>query len=103
MLLRGTPRGSRKRVDRPHAVSERPMLIHASHAMPMPRPCAAVRGGLEKSLSEQHGCGMARAWHGRGMVFMNQIQPYCVNQMGKTLPKLLAARHGNGSGEAWHV
>jgi len=27
---------------------------------------------------------MARAWHGRGMASVNQTQPHCVNQMGKT-------------------
>jgi hypothetical protein len=53
--------------------------------MPMPR-C-----GLEKSLSERHGRGMARARHGLGMA--------CVNQMGETQSKLLAVRHGRGT--AW--
>jgi hypothetical protein len=33
--------------------------------------------GLEKN-------GMVRAWHGRGMVRVNQTRPHCVNQMAKT-------------------
>jgi hypothetical protein len=48
------------------------------------RPCR----GLEKN-------GMVRAWHGRSMASVNQTQPHCVNQMGKTHSKPLAARHGS--------
>jgi hypothetical protein len=33
------------------------------------------------------------------MVIVNQTRPYCVNQMGKTHSKPLAARHGRGM--AW--
>jgi hypothetical protein len=44
---------SRTRAGRPHAISGRPMLIHTYHAH-----------GLEKSLSERHGRGTARARHG---------------------------------------
>ena len=40
--------------------------------------------------------GMARAWHGRVMASVNQTRPHCVNQMGKTHSKPLAARHGHG-------
>ena len=36
---------------------------------------------------------MVRAWHGRGMASVNQTRPHCVNQMGKTHSKPLAARH----------
>jgi hypothetical protein len=43
---------------RPHAVSGRPKLIHTCHAH------SALCRGLEKSLSERHGRGMARARHG---------------------------------------
>jgi hypothetical protein len=46
---------SRMRAGRPHAVSGRLMLIHTCHA--------ALCRGLEKSLSERHGRGMARARH----------------------------------------
>jgi hypothetical protein len=49
---------SRKRAGRLHAVSGRPMLIHTCHAH------AALCRGLEKSLSERHSLGMARARHG---------------------------------------
>jgi hypothetical protein len=54
---------SRKRAGRPHAVSGRPMLIHTCHAH------AALCRGLEKSLSEGHGRGIARARHGQGMAW----------------------------------
>jgi hypothetical protein len=46
------------RAGRPHAVSGRPMLIYTCHAH------AALCRGLEKSLSERHGRGRARARHG---------------------------------------
>jgi hypothetical protein len=66
----------------------RAMLFHTCHAH------AALCRGLEKSLSERHGCGMTRARHGRGMACVNQTRPHCVNQMGKTQSKPLAARPG---------
>jgi hypothetical protein len=46
---------SRTRAGRPHDVSGRSMLIHAYHAVPLPRPCS----GLERSLSERHIRSMA--------------------------------------------
>jgi hypothetical protein len=46
---------------------------------------------------------MVVAWHGRDMGAawhcVNQTRPHCVNQMGKTQYKPLAARHGTGT--AW--
>ena len=51
--------------------------------------------GLEKS-------GMIGAKHGHGMTSVNQTRPHCVNQMGKTHSKLLAARHGTGMTWARH-
>jgi hypothetical protein len=84
---------NRTRAGRSHAVSGRPMLIHTCHA--------ALCRGLEKSLSERHGRGMAWERHGSGMACVNQTRPHCVNQMGKTRSKLLAARHGRGT--AWYV
>jgi hypothetical protein len=42
---------------------------------------------------------MVRAWQGRGMASVNQTRLHCVNQMGKTHSKLLAARHVRGT--AW--
>ena len=46
--------------------------------------CRRLCCGLEKN-------GMVGAWHGS----VNQTRPHCVNQMGKTHSKPLAARHGN--------
>jgi len=40
--------------------------------------------------------------HGRCMASVNQTRPYCVNQMGKTHSKPLAARHGRGTAWARH-
>jgi hypothetical protein len=51
------------------------------------RPQAVLCRGLEKN-------GMDRVGHGRGMESVNQTRPHCVNQMGKTHSKPLAARHG---------
>ena len=53
------------------------------------RETAVLCRGLEKN-------GMVRTWHGRGMASVNQTRPHCVNQMGKTHSKPLAARHGRG-------
>jgi hypothetical protein len=36
-------------------------------------------------------------WSQRGMASVNQTRPHCVNQMGKTHSKPLAARHGRGT------
>ena len=36
---------------------------------------------------------MVKALHGRGMASVNQTRPHCVNEMGKTHSKPLAARH----------
>ena len=35
----------------------------------------------------------------RGMASVNETRPHCINQMGKTHSKPLAARHGRGT--AW--
>ena len=47
---------------------------------------------------------MVRAWHGRGMgmASVNQTRPHCINQMGKTRSKPLAARHGRRTAWARH-
>jgi hypothetical protein len=78
---------------RPHAVSGRPMLIHTCHAMPMPHCAVALRSRFQN--------GTVVAWHGCSMACVNQTQPHCVNQMGKTQSKRLLARHGMGM--AWCV
>ena len=67
--------------------SHLPCRAHA-----MLRPCR----GLEKN-------GMVGTWHGRGMANVNQARPRCVNQMGKTHSKPLAARHGRGTAWARHA
>ena len=46
---------------------------------------------------------MVGAWHGHGMASVNQTRPHCVNQMGKTRSKPLAARHGRGTAWARHI
>jgi hypothetical protein len=88
---------SRMWADRPDAVSGWPILIHTCHVH------AALCHGLEKSILERLG---------RGMACVNQTRPHCVNQMGKTQSKPLAgrhdrgtawARHGNGMSTAWYV
>jgi hypothetical protein len=71
-----------------------------AHAVPLPRH-AALCGGLEKSLSERHGRGMARVRNGRSMACVNQTRPHCVNQMGRTQSIPLVARHGRVT--AWYV
>ena len=50
-----------------------------------------------------HGMGMAWARHGHGMASVNQTRTQCVNQMGKTHSKPLAARHGGGTAWARHA
>ena len=37
------------------------------------------------------------------MASVNQTRPHCVNQMGKTYSKPLAARHGRGTALARHA
>ena len=61
-------------------------------------PCHAM---LRPCRSSQ-GHGMIGAWHGHSMVSVNQTRPHCVNQMGKTHSKPLAARHGRGTAWARH-
>ena len=58
------------------------------------REAAVLCCGLEKN-------GMIGAWHGHGhgMASVNQTRPHCVNQVGKTHYKTLAAWHGRGT--AW--
>ena len=101
-----------------HLISTvRPCLIHTCHAMPCPchaptmpffsrsqhsrLSTAVLCCGLEKNA-------MVGAWHGHGMASVNQTRPHCINQIGKTHSKPLAARHGrgtawqgNGMGTAW--
>ena len=67
---------SRTRVGSPQAVSR--------------RPCCAV--ALRRTIWSEH-----------GMASVNQTRPHCVNQMGKTHSKPLAARHGRRTAWARHA
>jgi hypothetical protein len=75
--LRVVAGGSRKWAGSPQAVSRRWF-------------CAVA-------LRKRRGQSMAWARHGHGMASVNQTRPHCVNQMGKTHSKLLAALHGMGT------
>ena len=57
------------------------------------RPCCAM--ALRRTTWSEHGMGM-------GMASVNQTRPHCVNQMGKTHSKPLAAWHGRGTAWARH-
>jgi hypothetical protein len=90
--LRGTPRGTRKKPNADRSPTCR--LWTADYNSHMPCPCCAHTAlcrGLEKSLPERHG---------RGMACVNQTRPHCVNQIGKTQYKSFALRHGRGMGTA---
>jgi hypothetical protein len=91
---------NRKRAGRPHAVCGRPMIIHACHAMSMPRPCPLCRG-LEKSLSERHGRGMVREHHGRcetttAALCKSRGKDTISTPGGTAWQRNGMARHGNG-------
>jgi hypothetical protein len=101
--LRGTPRGSRKKPNAGRSPTCRVWTADANshmlcHAMPMPRCAVVLRNCFHN--------GMVVAWYRRGtgaewalcMACVNKTRPYCLNQMGKTLSKPLAARHERG----WH-
>jgi hypothetical protein len=60
----------------------------------MPRCAVALRSRFQK--------GMVVAWHRRDMACVNQTQPHCVNQMGKTQSKPYAALRGRGTAWALH-
>ena len=83
----------------------RSCLIHTCHAAPMPCCHNAVllkATALHGRLSTAVQCcgleknGMFGTWHGHGVASVNQKRSHCVNQMGRTHSKPLAARHGNG-------
>ena len=73
--------------------------------------CCAVAfrtwAGSPQAVSRRSCCAVAfrRAWHGRsmGMASVNQTRPHCVNQMGKTHSKPLAARHTRRTTWARHA
>jgi hypothetical protein len=110
---------SRMLAGRQHAIFGRTMLIYIYHAVPVlfpfRHPAATLPWPWEiafKKAYSWHGRGTVRERHGNGMVCLNQTQPCCVNQVGKTQSKALAERHGrgtvweqhgNGVGTTWYV
>ena len=75
------------------AVSDSHLPCHAPTMPFFSRPqhsTAVLCCGLEKN-------GMVGAWHGHGMSSVNQTRPHCVDQMGKTHSKPLAAQHDRGT------
>ena len=78
----GTPRGSRKK-----PIAGRSPKGHL------------LQMALCRSLEKK---GMVGARHGLGMASVNQTRQHCVNQMGKTHSKPIAARHGRGTAWARH-
>jgi hypothetical protein len=69
-----------------------------AHAVPL--PCRAAKG-LEYVFSIWF-TQCDRVWFIK-MWSVNQTRPHCVNQMGKTHSKTLAARHGRGTEWARHA
>jgi hypothetical protein len=61
----------------------------------MPIPCCAM------ALRVHFQYGVVMAWYRCSMACVNQTRPNCVNQMGKTQSRLLAAWHDRGM--AWYV
>ena len=56
--------------------------------------------GSPQAVSRRPCCAVAlrrTAWSEHGMANVNQTRPHCVNQMGKTHSKPLAARHDRGT------
>jgi hypothetical protein len=96
--LCGTLHGSRKKPNAGRSPTCRLWTAIANldmpcHAMPMPHCALALRSRFKN--------GIVVAWHGLGMACVNKIWPHCVNQMGKTQSKPLAAWHGRGM--AWYM
>ena len=70
--------------------SHLPCRAHAMH-----RPCRASQGH-STAVERRPCCAVAlrrTAWSEHCMASVNQTRPHCVNQMGKTHSKPLAARH----------
>jgi hypothetical protein len=65
-----------------------------------------TRAGSPQAVSRRPCCAVAlrrTAWSEHGMASVNQTLLHCINQMGKTHSKPLAARHGRGTAWAWHA
>jgi hypothetical protein len=59
--------------------------------------------GTPQAVSRWPSCAMAlrrTAWSEHGMASVNRTWPHCVNQMGKTHSKPIAAWHGRGMARA---
>jgi hypothetical protein len=66
--LRGNPRDSRKQQNEGRSPTCRPWTADVNSHTPCHAHAALCRG-LEKSLSERHGRGMAQARHGMGVAW----------------------------------
>ena len=76
---------------RPYHALTMPFFSRPQHSTSVKRrPCCAV--ALRRT-----------AWSENGIASVNQTRPQCVNQMGKTHSKPLAARHGRDMGTACYV
>ena len=80
------------------------------HARAMLRPCRSSQSYItaRPSIDGRPCCGLEKngmvgAWHGHGMASVNQTLSHCVNEMGKTHSKRLAARHGRRTAWARHA
>jgi hypothetical protein len=65
-----------------------------------------TQAGSPQAFSRRLCCAVAlrrTAWSEHGMASVNHTRPHCVNQMGKTHSKPLAARHGRGTAWARHA
>jgi hypothetical protein len=64
-----------------------------------------TRAGSPQAVSRRPCCAVAlrrTAWSEYGMARVNKTRPHCLNKMGKTHSKPLAARHGRGTAWARH-
>ena len=70
--------------------------------MPCSDHAVILKATAQHGRRETAVCAVAlriTAWSFHGMASVNQTQPQCLNQMGKTHSKPLTARHGIGT--AW--
>jgi hypothetical protein len=89
----GTPRGSRKELNAGRSPTCRLWTTDANSHIPCHTYAAPVpRCAVDFRSRFQNGTGAT--WH-----CVNQTRTHCINQMGKTPYKPLAARHGRGT--AW--
>ena len=70
--------------------------------MPCSDHAVLLKARAQPSLDGRAVALRRTAWSEHGMASVNQTRPYCVNQMGTTHSKPLAARHGRGTAWARH-